>query len=110
MINHFYELRHCEMEPAVTFQLAPFIMANRPYDLGPDQTWQAMRAQGFEAIDHVSTGMEEITEDVTVTGSITFDHSNPDVAFVTREDVQGNWIQSKINHWKAQTAAKTPTQ
>ena len=110
MTNHFYELRHTQLTPKLSAQLAPFIIANRPFD-GIQQTWQQMKKDGYTRIDHVSTGMDEINEDVTTINSITFDHDNQDKAFIPRPDIQGSdWLTAKVNHWKAQTAAKNPTQ
>lgn len=110
-MNHFYELRHVQLDPKLQFQLAPFINAQRPFDLGPVQTWQEMRKEGNNPIEHVKCGQDEINEDISATNSITFDHDNPDKAFVTRPDItKSDWLTTKIGHWKSQTAAKRPTQ
>lgn len=111
MTNHFYELRHVQLERKLQFQLAPFIISQRPFDLGPALTWQQMRKEGNNPIAHVTCGQDEINEDITSTNSITFDHDRDDVAFITRPDIQkSDWLTTKINHWKSQTAAKSPTQ
>ena len=103
-MNHFYELRNCELEPSLALKLAPFLIANRPYDLGPDQTWRELRDN--EPAEHVSVGVDQMTEDLSVFDSITFEHEFDDVAFVQRDDIQSNWLDAKINHWKTQTAAR----
>ena len=111
MTNHFYQLRHSQLDPALTFKLAPFIISQRPFDLGPVLTWQDMKKEGNSPIEHVTCGQDEINEDITSTNSITFDHDDDTRAFITRPDItSSDWLTTKINHWKSQTAAKCPTQ
>ena len=103
-LNHFYDLRNCELEPSLALKLAPFLIANRPYDLGPDQTWRELRDN--EPAEHVSVGVDEMTEDLSVFDSITFDTDRDDVAFVTRPDIQSNWLEARISHWKTLTGSR----
>ena len=107
MTNPFYELRHCELDTKLAFQLTPFINAHRPFD-GIEQTWQELKKEGYIAIEHVTTGMEEITEDVTLTTG--YFYCPVTEQFYPRPDIKSDWLTTKINHWKSETAAKTPTQ
>ena len=107
MTDHFYQLRQCSLDPKLQAQLAPFINAHRPFD-GIECTWQELKKEGLIAIDHVTTGMEEITEDVTLTTG--YFYCPVTEQFYPRPDIKSDWLTTKINHWKSETAAKTSTQ
>ena len=77
-------------------QLYPFYHAyHRPYP--PAMTWQQMRKDGYEPIDHQKCGLAEIEESFDELVSWTLDDDGCVVPLKGQD--RASWLDRKINGW-----------
>ena len=107
MTHPIHQLRLSTLDPKLQAQLAPFINAHRPFD-GVELTRKEHKADGFQPYEPVTTGLEDITEDNSLL--TTYFYCPTTGNFYPRPDINSDWLTAKVNHWKAQTANKRPTQ